>query len=68
MQVADDRHTWGDPHRGLVDRGQVVQVQHVGARGADRMQRLAPGGHLALVLVVVERGEDAVRCVRPVLV
>ena len=68
VQVADHRHARSDARGRLVDRRQVVQVQHVGRRGAHRLQRTAPGHHLALVLLARQRGEDAVRRSRPVLV
>ena len=68
VKVPDHRHARRHTDRGLVDRRQVVQVQHVRASRADRLQRPAPGDDLALVLVVIQRGEDAVRRSRPVLI
>ncbi len=68
VQVTDHRHARRHSMSRLVDRRQVVQVQHVRARRADRLQRAAPGDDLALVLGVIQRGEDAVLRARPVLV
>ena len=65
--MADDR----DARRGARGRGvqrrQVMQMEHVGACGARGAQLARPGRDLALVLGVVERGEDAVAGPRPVL-
>ena len=68
VEMPDHRHAGSDARGRLVDRCQVVQVQDVGVRRAGRLQRVAPRHDLALVLVVVERREDAVGRARPVLV
>ncbi len=68
MQVADDRHAGRDARGRLVQRRQVVEVKHVGLRRAGALQRLRPGGDLALVRLVAEVGEDAVGRVGAVLV
>ena len=46
----------------------MVQVQHVGVGGARLLQRARPGGHVGLVGLVVDGGEDRVRGVRAILV
>ena len=67
MQVADDRDARrGGRGRG-VERREVVQVQDVGACGVDGAQRAGPGADLAPVGHVVERGEDRLGRVGPVL-
>ena len=68
VQVADDRHPGGDPCGRLVERRQVVQVQHVGVARRRRLQRARPGLDLLLGVGVVEQREAAVRRARPVLV
>ena len=67
MEMSDDRHVRCDSGGGLVDRREVVEVQDVVVRGAGAVERPGPGRDVALVLVVVDSGEDAVRRVRAVL-
>jgi hypothetical protein len=68
VQVPDHRNLRRHARRRLVDRRQVVQVQHVCVRRARGLQRPAPGGDLALERLGAELGEDPVLRVRPVLV
>ena len=68
VEVADHRHSGRDPLRGLVERGEVVQVQHVRLGGAGSLERPRPGGDVHLVGLVVHGGEDRVRRVGTVLV
>lgn len=67
MEVADDGHTRRHPACGLVQRRQVMEVQHVGLSGARALQLPGPGPDLALVIEVIEAGEDGVRRARPLL-
>ena len=52
----------------LVDRGEVVQVEHLGAAGAGAPEGLLPGLDQPLVGAVADGGEDPVRRAGPVLV
>ena len=67
-RCADDRHVGRDPRGRLVQRREVVQVQHVGVGRAGGVERARPGVDVALVGGVVDGREDAVRRVGPVLV
>jgi len=67
MQLADDRDVRRDARGRLVERGEVMQVQHVSVAGSGALQLARPRRDLELVLVVVELGEDPVRCTGTVL-
>ena len=66
--MAHPRHVREGSLGGLVDRGQVVEVQHVGRARARRGELALPGRDEPLVGVVVHAGEHAVGRARPVLV
>jgi hypothetical protein len=66
--MADDTDAGRDAGRGLVHRREVVQVQHVGLGCTGRVERGRPRFDLALVLAIVERGNDPVRGAAAVLV
>ena len=67
VQVPDDGHAGSDARGGLVQRGQVVQVQDVGPGGAGALQGRRPGGDVQLVGRVVDGREARVRGAGPVL-
>ena len=68
VQVADDRHVGRRALGGLVQRREVMQVQHVGVRGARGLQRPRPRRHLMLGVVGVQQPETAVGRAGTVLV
>jgi hypothetical protein len=68
VQVGDDRDARGDALGRLVERRQVVEVEHVGAGGVRRREVSRPGGDLVLVGAVVQRAHDPIRRARAVLV
>jgi hypothetical protein len=68
VQVADDRDVRRDPRRGLVQRRQMVEVQHVDLARARGHQYVAPSVGQVLGDVAAQRGEHPVRRVPPVLV
>ena len=60
MQVADDGDVGRDPRGGLVERREVVEVQHVGlARRRPSTSAARPRADLLLELRVVERRETS---------
>ena len=68
VDVAEDRDAGGDAPGGLVERGQVVQIEHVGLGASCGGELARPGVDLALEGGVVERGEDRVLGVAAILV
>ena len=60
VEVADDGHVGRDAGRGLVEGGEVMEMQHVGVTRPGGLQRARPRGHEVVGDVVAERGEDAV--------
>ena len=68
VKVTDHRHVRCHALGGGVHRRQVVQVQDIGVGRARIGERALPRADLMLVLVVVERGEDTIGSIGPVLV
>jgi hypothetical protein len=66
VQLPDDRDVRERPERGLVGRRQVVQMEQI--RCARARERFAPDENKALVGVVADGREHAVRRARPILV
>ena len=68
VQLPNDRHRREGAQRGLVRRGQMVEMKQLGARRAGTLERVRPDLDQPLVRVVVDRGEHAIGRARPVLV
>jgi len=69
VQVRDDRRRGQDPGRGVVQRGQVVQVDDLGwSAGRGGRQARRPCGREVLVQLRGDGGEDAVGRARAILV
>ena len=68
VQVRDDRRAGEVARCGVVQRGEVVQMQHRGRMRRNPLQHPLPATCLVLGERGRERGEDPVRCVRPILV
>ena len=67
MQLSDHRHLRRCARGGLVERSEMVQVQHIDTIGAGAGELAAPGAHLTLVVEVVDACEDLVGRAAPLL-
>ena len=68
MQLPNDRNRREGAQRGLVGRGQMMEMKHLGARHARTVERVHPDIDQPLVRVVIDRGEDTIGRARPVFV
>ena len=67
MELTDDRDVRSHPSGGLVERGEMVQMQHIRIPGSGVLERPRPCSNLQLVLVIIERREHAIGRADPIL-